>query len=372
MQTVEKNTTAAPDKSGRSWSIGQVIVMGLIALVVIFLIIGTLNDASTPEQAFSVAPQQPFVALALLAFVGGLLSFLAPCTLPILPAYFAFASQSGRKQIALNTLLFMLGVATMFSLFGASASALGSALRQNQDLILLFGGSLVVIFGVMSLLGKGFTGVQQSDEHIERRGLGGSFIFGLTFAIGWSTCIGPILGIMLTMAAAAGSVLRGTMLLFIYAIGLGLPLVLVSTFIGRSSRQSWIWRILRGKGWFINIPSVVIALIWAAAAWLILSAAVVYAFNNFDSLAGQTFTAVHSIALLALSIMGALLWVFTSEGAKTVELHLHSTQLISGLLFLAMGYLMLNGQLARITSTFAAAQPAWLYDLEDGLFNLFQ
>lgn len=215
------------------------IMIGVGVLMALLIVVGIINDASAETNPF--VTQQPFIVLALLAFVGGTLSFLAPCTLPILPAYFAFASQSGRSQIAANTVVFMLGVATVFSLFGASASALGGLLRQNQELILLIGGSLVVLFGVMSLIGKGFTGMAQDDAggsgQTDSTSYGGTFVFGMTFAAGWSSCIGPILGIMLTMAATTSSVLRGGILLFIFALGLGLPLVLVSTFIGRADRN---------------------------------------------------------------------------------------------------------------------------------------
>ena len=147
-------------KPWRSLSIGQQIIVGVIGLVILFLIIGSINSATTPEPAFSFGIQtQPFVILALLGFGGGLLSFMSPCTLPILPAYFAFAFQSGRRQIAVNTMTFLLGLATMFALLGATASAIGRVLRNTEDLLLLIGGSLVLLFGIMSLMGKGFSGM---------------------------------------------------------------------------------------------------------------------------------------------------------------------------------------------------------------------
>lgn len=356
---------------GRSWSIGQMIVVGVLALVVVFVIVGSIGDASGPAQDSLFAPQQPFLILALLAFFGGVLSFLSPCTLPILPAYFAFAFQSGRRQIATNTMVFMLGVATMFSLFGAGASAIGTVLRQNQDLILLIGGALVVVFGVMSLMGRGFAGVQQDEERVQPQSLGGSYVFGMTFAAGWSTCIGPILGIILTMAATTGSVWRGTMLLFIYSLGLGLPLILVSTFLGRTSRKSLIWRVMKGKGWFLQVPAVVISVFWGLAAWLILTYVAQYSFDNFGMFAGQTLTMGHMIGLLVIALLGALLWSYTSDGGLTQksELHLHTTQLVSGVLFLALGVLMLNGRMSEITAYFSSGESSfaelegWLYDL---------
>ena len=347
---------------------------GVIGLMALLLIFGIVNElVNPPDNPFG--PQQSFLILATLAFLGGVLSFLSPCTLPILPAYFAFASQSSRGQIATNTTVFMLGVATVFSLFGASASSLGKVLRQNQDLILLIGGALIVVFGVMSLLGKGFTGMSQSDDdqNVEVNSLGGTFVFGMTFAAGWSSCIGPILGIMLTVAATTGSVLRGTILLFIFAMGLGLPLIIVSTFIGRMSRQSLIWRILRGRGRFFDTPRLIISLIWSLAVWQILLALTGYAFDNVVALDGQVVTAVHTYGILVLALAGAFLWTFY-KGQEKVQLHLHTTSLFSGVLFLAMGVFMLSGQLTLITAwaNELTANSEWFAELEEGLFNLFQ
>ncbi len=358
------------DKPSQLIPWGRIILAGLTTVIVLFLFIGTFVDGqpAVPNN-FSITPQQPFFVLAVVAFIGGMLSFLSPCTLPILPAYFAFAFQSGRKQIALNTLVFMLGVATMFSLFGAAASVLGSVLRQNQDLIMLLGGALIIVFGVMSMLGQGFAGFQP-EAPVQSRTVGGSFLFGLTFAVGWSSCIGPILGFVMTMAATTVSVVQGTMLLFIFALWLGWPLIVVSTFIGRASRDSLIWRIMRGKGWQVTVPTYVVAGVWALVGWLILTAVVQYALYNFRFLAAQPFTPWHAIALLVIALLGALLWVYTNEGfAAQTQLHLHTTGFISGVLFLMIGYLMLTNQLTVIAAQFASEQ-SWVVGLEEWLYSL--
>ncbi len=346
---------------------------GVAALMIAMLIFGVVNELINPvDNPFG--PQQSFLVLATLAFFGGVLSFLSPCTLPILPAYFAFASQSSRGQIATNTTIFMLGVATVFSLFGASASTLGKVLRQNQDLILLIGGALIVVFGTMSLLGKGFTGMskEESTQTRDVNSFGGTFLFGMTFAAGWSSCIGPILGIMLTVAATTNSVIRGTILLFIFAMGLGLPLIIVSTFIGRLSRNSPIWRFLRGKGWFISTPRLIISLVWALAVWQILLGTTGYLFDNIASFDGQAIMPLHTYGILALSIAGAVLWTFY-KGTEKIDLFLHSTSIVSGVLFLAMGVFMLSGQLTLITAwaNELTANSEWFANLEEGLFNIF-
>jgi cytochrome c-type biogenesis protein len=356
----------------RSWPIGRLIVVGVGIVLIAFLIIGTLIQSGDSGQPGFGIQTQPFWILAMLALVGGLLSFLSPCTLPILPAYFAFAFQSGRRQIAANTMIFMLGLASMFAILGASASALGRLLLQNQQLILLFGGSLVLIFGVMSLLGKGFTGMSQSSSAtVNNRSLWGSFIFGLTFAVGWSSCVGPILGAVLTLAAQTASVGQGTMLLFIYALGLGLPLIIISTFFGRASRDSLLWRVMRGKGYELNVHMVVVGLIWSLAVWRILVAAAEYAFRNFDFLAGQQFSTFHEIGLLLIAIAGGTLWVFTTPGEHRTTLHLHSTQAISGLLFILLGLLLLSSRLATFNALVPPDLAIWFADFEDKFILFF-
>jgi cytochrome c biogenesis protein CcdA len=262
----------------------------------------------------------------------------------------------------------------MFALLGAGASLLGRVLLQNQQLILLFGGSLILVFGVMSLLGKGFTGVSQaSGGTVDNRSLGGSFVFGLTFAVGWSSCVGPVLGAMLTLAAQTASVLQGTMLLFIYALGLGMPLILISTFFGRADRQGLLWRTMRGKGWEWDARKLVVGLIWGLALWRILVAAAEYAFSEFSFLAGQQFGSVHEIGLLIIAVAGALLWMFTSppQGSR-VTMHMHSTQAASGVLFILLGLLMLSGRLATFNSLVPPDLAIWFADIEDKFLMFFQ
>jgi cytochrome c-type biogenesis protein len=355
----------------RSLSTTQLFALGLVVLIIIFLAVGTLVESRAPEPEFAVGLQkESFPVLALFAFIGGLLSFASPCTLPILPAYFAFAAQSGRKQIAVNTIAFMVGLGTMFSLLGATASRIGQVLQQNQGLILLIGGAMVLYFGVLSLLGKGFSGLRNEDQ-VQSNTIGGSFLFGLTFSVGWSACVGPILGTVLTLAGNSGTVTRGIMLGFIYTLGLGLPLIIVSTFFGRASRKSLFWRLLRGKGWQVTVHSLVVALVWALVIALILIGVARYAFFHLEALAGQEFTATHSVGIVLIAALGAVLWVFAGPGERKTELHLHSTQLISGLLFMLLGYLMVDGRLTVFNSLASTDLALWLVGLEEKLVSLF-
>jgi cytochrome c-type biogenesis protein len=358
----------------RTFSQNQLLLGGLFVLLILFIIYGSFNQPTT-DNIYN-APSS-FLVLVLVAFAGGVLSFLSPCTLPILPAYFAFAFSSDKKTIAANTIAFMLGLASMFSLLGAGASSLGSLLYQQLNVLLLLGGGLVIIFGLMSLLGKGFTGSSTAQQTNRSTTPGGSFIFGLTFAVGWSSCVGPILGIMLTLAAATANVGSGMILLFIYALGLGLPLLIVSAFFGRASRDSLIWRIMRGRGTERTIATRWIAVAWAIALWIIaLSLLREFTSVNLELWPIFDFSLFHllqfnitgmRILLLLLFVAGAVIIDIVRTGGSANEtLHLHSTSVISGILFLLMGMLLISGQLGVISEFLQTNDLAFaLLDLED-------
>jgi cytochrome c-type biogenesis protein len=344
----------------RDLSLTQRLLLVVMAAMILIIIVGSLFQADTPgsSQLIVGIQNQPFAILAILAFAAGLLSFISPCTLPVLTAYFAFAFQSDRSRIAANTIAFMAGMGITFSLFGAVGFALGRVLLQNQQLILLIGGSFVLIFGVMMLLGVGFAGVAQNSAVPQSASLRGSFAFGLTFSVGWTGCIGPILGSVMGLAAQTGSALQGMFLLFIYTLGLGLPLILVSVLFGHSSRQSFFWRLLRGKGWQWDTHVFAVALIWALAVWRILAAAIQYAYWNLAMFDGLRYTAVQEIGLLVFAVLGAALWTVTSGQKQRQTVYLHSTQLISGALFIIIGILMLEAQMAYFNNLI----PDWLYE----------
>ncbi|HZD03390.1 MAG TPA: cytochrome c biogenesis protein CcdA, partial [Longimicrobiales bacterium] len=171
------------------------------------------------------------------AFGAGVLSFLSPCVLPLVPSYVSFVSGLGaeelerggaavRRTVLVHSLLFVAGFSLVFVAFGASATALGQLLRDGQVWITRIGGVLVVLFG-LHLLGitpLRFLG-RERRFHFQRRPVGyfGAFAVGVTFGAGWTPCIGPILGGILTMAATRGQVSEGVRLLGVYSAGLALP-----------------------------------------------------------------------------------------------------------------------------------------------------
>lgn len=180
------------------------------------------------------------------ALIAGVLSFLSPCVLPLVPSYLAYVGVSGtagRAMALRNAALFVLGFSLVFIAMGASASALGSLIRQHQQTLTVAGGLLVMAFGLV-MLGVIRLPFLYRDT---RRPLGdgtdtqrpfGATLLGMAFAFGWTPCIGPILGAILTAAGASGTLAGGVGLLAAYAAGLALPFLLAAVAIEPFTRLS--------------------------------------------------------------------------------------------------------------------------------------
>jgi cytochrome c-type biogenesis protein len=179
------------------------------------------------------------------AFAAGLLSFLSPCILPLIPAYFSFitglsldeltaGSQQIRKKVILSTLAYVAGFSFVFILFGASASFLGSIFIQYAFFIRLIGGGIILVFG-LHLLGVINIRALAFEKRLHLKDkpvhLAGIFIVGMAFGAGWSPCIGPLLGSILIVAGSQDTLARGVWLLAVYSAGLALPFFLMSVFI---------------------------------------------------------------------------------------------------------------------------------------------
>ena len=167
------------------------------------------------------------------AFAAGVLSFLSPCVLPLVPSYLGFLTgmtleeMSGRRRMAMvHALLFVFGFALIFVILGASATALGSALKYYQVWLQRVGGVLIIVFGLYAMGILKFRFMQMDQRvHLDRKPIGylGSVLVGMAFAAGWTPCIGPILGGILGMAATQGDVGQGMALLGAYSAGLAVP-----------------------------------------------------------------------------------------------------------------------------------------------------
>ncbi len=165
----------------------------------------------------------------LAAFLAGVISFLSPCVLPLVPSYLAVLSGgTGQKPVG-GALLFILGFSLVFISFGASASALGSVLLSNKPLLARIGGGLILAFGVI-LLVKQWIPLLNREYRADMSNASrfGLVAVGAAFAAGWTPCIGPILGLILSVAASSANVGLGVGLLAVYAAGLAIPFLLAA------------------------------------------------------------------------------------------------------------------------------------------------
>ena len=188
--------------------------------------------------------KQPHEVSVLIAFSAGLLSFVSPCVLPLVPSYITYItgisfkdlSEGGSKRrlrwlTLLHSLLFISGFSLIFVLMGASASFLGQVLVQYQSWIMRGGGVLIMILGLhfTGLINIPFLQLEKRFE-LEKKPLGyiGSFLVGVVFAAGWTPCVGPILSTILLYASTSKSFTTGVILLASYSLGLGIPFLLAS------------------------------------------------------------------------------------------------------------------------------------------------
>ena len=178
------------------------------------------------------------------AFIAGLLSFLSPCILPLVPGYISFVSGLSLEELTrgtdrkgviarsgLGSVSFVLGFAIVFTSMGASASAIGGFLREYLGWISKIAGLVIVLFGLHQ---AGIFPIRwlYYEKRFRTSGLSGnilgSFAMGLAFAFGWTPCVGPILAGILALAATQDKVVKGMALLFVYSLGLGVPFILTS------------------------------------------------------------------------------------------------------------------------------------------------
>lgn len=205
----------------------------------------------------------------LVAFSAGVLSFLSPCVLPLVPSYIGFLTGmtadevSGRRHLAvIHALLFVAGFSLIFILLGASATALGKALNYYKDWIQRIGGVLIILFGLVCLdvIKLGFL-KQEKRFQLKDKPVGflGSALVGVAFGAGWTPCIGPILGSVLGLAATEADLSRGILLLAVYSAGLALPFILAALALDRFF--NWFQRFRRYLPWVLRVSGLLLILV---------------------------------------------------------------------------------------------------------------
>ena len=180
------------------------------------------------------------------AFIAGLVSFVSPCVLPLVPGYLSAItgfspdelSDADWRHVLQPSLLFIASFSAIFILLGLTATALGSELRENQELLTDIGAVLLVLMGLL-FIGTMFIDRLNREFRVEallnRAGRGGPIVAGAAFSIAWTPCTGPALGGVLTLAGIQGETLYGAFLLAVYSLGLGLPFLLTAVAFSRAT-----------------------------------------------------------------------------------------------------------------------------------------
>lgn len=187
-----------------------------------------------------------------LAILAGLISFVSPCVLPLVPPYLGYLagvsldqltdeapSRAARRKVLFSSIAFVLGFSTIFILLGAAATTLGQLLRQYLDILTIIGGAIIIIMG-LHFLGVFRIALLHRQARFEvrnsRAGPAGSYLMGLAFGFGWTPCIGPFLAAILAVAGTEDTIGRGVLLLTAYSAGLGIPFIVAGFFAGHFMR----------------------------------------------------------------------------------------------------------------------------------------
>lgn len=174
----------------------------------------------------------------LLLFLEGVITFISPCLLPMLPIYLSFfaAGDTDRRRTLRNALGFVLGFTIVFVIMGAFMGIMGKLVREYQTVLNIVTGAVVILFGLnfMGVLKIGFLNrASQQDANVKDLNFFSSMLFGIVFSIGWTPCVGAFLGSALLLASQGGSLLQGIVMLLAFSFGLGIPFVVSALLVDR-------------------------------------------------------------------------------------------------------------------------------------------
>ena len=183
-----------------------------------------------------------------ISFLEGIITFISPCLLPMLPiyiSYFAGGGERSTKKTLTGAIGFVVGFTVVFTLMGALAGTVGSFLKEHQTAVNIISGIVVIFFGLNFLGVFKLNLFRGSDRSVDTSNMGffSAMLFGMIFSLGWTPCVGAFLGSALMLASQQGSVLVGTLMLLAYSLGLGVPFILCAVLIDKlKSAFDWIKR----------------------------------------------------------------------------------------------------------------------------------
>ena len=203
-----------------------------------------------------------------IALLAGIITFVSPCVLPLVPGYLGFVSANVKSKVVLGTALFVLGFSAVFVTLGVLAGSAGLVFWVREPLVQLVLGLLVVLFGFAMLGSVGF--LQRTIKlPTPKIGLAGAPLLGVVFALGWTPCIGPTLSAVLVLASDTGDPLRGAILASFYSLGIGIPFLLIAAGFGFAARSvEFVKRHLRAINIFGGVVLILLGILIASGLWL--------------------------------------------------------------------------------------------------------
>ena len=205
------------------------IITILLGVFVFLLFVGSAYALELPIGVQRMIEYQQQIALSvtfLIAFIGGILTFTSPCGFVVIPTFISYLFKE-RKRAMFMTAVFSLGMTIAFILFGIIAGMLGNFFNFYKETFAMISGLILVMFGIMMVFNKGFSIFDFKIKH-EPNHSWSVFFLGFFFAVGWTPCVGPILGGIIILAAGTGSMINGALLFGFYALGVALPLMIVA------------------------------------------------------------------------------------------------------------------------------------------------
>ncbi len=212
----------------------------LLGAFVFLVLVGSAYALEIPIGVQRMIDYQKQMALSitfLIAFIGGILTFTSPCGFVVIPTFISYLFKE-RKRAMFMTVVFSLGMTLAFVLFGLIAGMLGNFFNIYKEIFAMISGLILIIFGIMMIFNKGFSIFDFKIKHNTNNSWG-VFFLGFFFAVGWTPCVGPILGGIIVLAAGTASMIKGALLFGFYALGVSLPLMIVALLSDKYDVAKW-------------------------------------------------------------------------------------------------------------------------------------